>query len=117
MAKKADPLSEWKKRVQPTPKAAKGFAAIQQVLQQYEGDVLEAQSQEFPPRYLLDVSPKAALHHGKRFASVSAVSDSIYFSLTEWDDAFKKEIRRVLKGAPITPSDGYELKSDNDSLL
>ncbi|MFT3882709.1 MAG: hypothetical protein QM703_24035 [Gemmatales bacterium] len=116
MAKKVDPLEQWKLANQPGPAALAGFEKLKVILQQYAGKTLLGQSQKFPPKYTLDVAPAVRLHHGKRFASVACVAKSIYFELCQWDEAIQKELSKLLKGIAKSGYEGYEFTSISDEL-
>jgi hypothetical protein len=117
MAKKADPLASWKRSVTPTPEAEKAFRTLEKEMRRLPGAAFQGQSQKFPPKYVLDVSSRAPFHRGKRFASVAAVGDAIYFELIELDEAHRKLSRVMLQGAKWTASDGYQITCFGDALL
>jgi len=116
MAKKVDPLEQWKLAHQPGPAALAGFEKLKAILQPYAGKALLGQSQKFPPKYLLDVAPAVRLHHGKRFAGVACAAKTIYFELCQWDDAIQKEMSKLLKGIAKLGYEGYQFTSISDEL-
>jgi hypothetical protein len=114
--KKQDPLKEWKKRSQSSNEVLAGYQGLLAILQTVAGEEFIAQTQKFPPKYVLDVAPQVRLQHGKRFASVAAVGDTIYFELCQWDDAFQKQMRRGLKGVSKPEYDGYPFTTITDRV-
>ncbi len=104
MAKEADPLQSWRLSVQPSKAAQAGFDSLLKLFQPLSGHWLLGQLQKFPPRYTLDIKPAVMLHQGKRFATLCAVSGSIYLELCPWDDALQQKIQKELKIKPP----GYE---------
>lgn len=117
MAKKTDPLAGWKKSVTPTPEAESTFRKLEKVLRALDGAAFLGQAQKFPPKYILDVSAKAPLHRGKRFASLAAVGDTIYFELIELDEAHKRRVRAALKGAKFNSYEGFEITRFSDAIV
>lgn len=117
MAKKEDPLAAWKRSVTPIPEVEKAFLRIEKFLKSLAGGAFEGQSQKFPPKYALEVSARAPLHRGKRFASAAALGRSLYFELLELDEAQKKQTKTLFKGIRWTSSDGYEITKFSDVWL
>lgn len=110
-----NPLDQWKKTNQPAQAFVAGFEKLKAIQQKHAGPSLLGQSQKFPPKYTLDVTPSVRLYHGMRFASVACVSDIIYFELCQWDEAFQKEMKKALKVKP--GYEGYEFTLMPEELL
>ena len=110
-----NPLDQWKKTNQPAQALSAGFDKLKAILQKHAGPSLLGQSQKFPPKYTLDVTPSVRLHHGKRFAGVACVSNTIYFELCQWDEAFQKKMKKALKAKP--GYEGYEFPSMPEELV
>lgn len=116
MAKKVDPLQTWRLSVQPSKAAQAGFDRLLKLFQPLAGPMLLGQLQAFPPRYTLDIKPAVMLHHGKRFASLSAVSESIYLELCPWDEKLQQQIQQQLKTRP-PGYEGYAFRKIDEEAL